>query len=266
MSTPDPFVQFKAMQREGWSLFAPVEVMTTPPAAQLVHHAQLKPGDKVLDVACGTGVVAITTARQGAKVKALDLAPALIEKARSNASIANVSIDFVDGDAEALPYADGEFDAVLSQFGHMFAPRPEVVVNEMLRVLKPGGRIAFSTWPPEQLVGRMFSLQSKYLPPPAGVAPPPLWGEVKVIRERLGERVTGLSFDRGTMLSSTLSPQHSRLFMEATVGPLTKLVANHANDPATLQRFRAEFEELLAEYFRDNTLRMHFLMTRGVKV
>jgi len=111
----DPFAQFKAGQREGWALFAPLEMYTTPPAAKLVRFAGIAPGQSVLDVACGTGVVAVSAARAGARVRGLDLSPVLLERARQNAQIAGVEIDFVEGDAEALPYADASFDVVLSQ-------------------------------------------------------------------------------------------------------------------------------------------------------
>src|SRR5690349_3675096 len=100
----DPFAQFKAVQREGWGLFAPTEMFTTPTAAHLVKHARVKSGDKVLDVACGTGVAAITAARLGAQTKALDLSPALLERAKWNAELAGVQIEFTEGDAEVLPY------------------------------------------------------------------------------------------------------------------------------------------------------------------
>jgi ubiquinone/menaquinone biosynthesis C-methylase UbiE len=139
----DPFGAFKAAQREAWASFVPVEVITTIPAAKLVTFAQVAAGQRVLDVACGTGVVAVTAARRGASVSGLDLSPVLIERARYNADLAGVRVDFTDGDAEALPYPNASFDVVLSQFGHMFAPRPQVVLSEMLRVLKVGGRLAF---------------------------------------------------------------------------------------------------------------------------
>ena len=264
--TKDPFAQFKAVQREAWSLFAPLEAITTAPAGLLVEFAGVKPLDRVLDVGSGTGVVAVTAARTGAKVQGLDLAPALLERARSNAKTAGVEIEFTEGDVEALPYPDASFDIVLSQFGHMFAPRPEVAVTEMLRVLKPGGRIAFSTWPPELFTGRMFALVARYLPPPEGVAPPPLWGEPTVIRERLGDRVEDLLFDRQVMRNPSLSPQHTRELMERTAGPVIKLTENLAREnPAKLATFRREFEELISSFSRANTLRQHFLMTRGRK-
>jgi len=125
----DPFGEYKAVQREAWASFVPVEVITIIPAAKLAIFAQISSGQKVLDVACGTGVVAVTAARRGASVTGLDLSPALIERARYNADLAGVRIDFTDGDAEALPYPDASFDVVLSQFGHMFAPRPQVVLR-----------------------------------------------------------------------------------------------------------------------------------------
>lgn len=265
MTQTDPFAQFKSVQREGWALFTPVEVLTTPAAAKLVNFAQITASDKVLDVGCGTGVVAITAARKKAKVKGLDLSPVLLERARFNAKLIGAEIDFVEGDVEALPYADGEFDVVLSQFGHMFAPRPEIAISEMLRVLRPGGRIAFSTWPPELYTGKMFSLTSKYMAPPPGVAPPPLWGEPKVIKERLSDKVRDICFEREILLTPALSPQHFRNFMETTVGPLAKLTQNLKDEPAKLNSFRNELEVVISEFFENNTVRQHFIMTKAVK-
>jgi SAM-dependent methyltransferase len=266
----DPFAKFKAVQREGWSSFVPVELMTTPPAAKLVKFAEVGAGQRVLDVACGTGVVAITAALRGAKVSGLDLTPALIERANKNAKIAGVEVEFVEGDAEALPYPDASFDIVLSQYGHMFAPRPAVVVKEMLRALKPGGRIAFSTWPPEHFTGRMFALIGRRMPPPPSgadaPAPPPLWGDPNVVRERLGSAVTDLKFARGMLVAPALSLAHFRAAQEATIGPLTKLVDSLQSEPEKLAQLRAEFDALAADIFEDNTISMPFLMTRATKI
>lgn len=266
----DPFESFKAAQREGWSSFAPVELTTTPPAAKLVKFAQVQPGQRVLDVACGTGVVAVTAARLGAKVSGLDLTPSLLERARDNARIANVEIDFVEGDVEALPYPDNAFDIVLSQFGHIFAPRPAVAVKEMLRVLKGGGRIAFSTWPPEHFVGQMFALITRHMPPPPPgaetPAPTPLWGDPNVIRERLGNAVKDLKFARDTLVGPALSLQHFRAAQEKTVGPLTKLVASLQGEPAKLKQLRDAYDAMAVDVFEDNTVRLPFLMTRATKV
>lgn len=180
-------IQFKENQKQAWSSFTPLEAFSTPSAARLVRHAGVRAGHRVLDVACGTGVVAITAARGGAQVSGLDLTPPLVDRARENAQVARLDIDFRQGDVEELPYDARTFDVVLSQFGHMFAPRPDVAMSEMLRVLKPGGTIAFSTWPPELFVGRFFVIVGRYGPPPStGFVPPPPWGDPTVIRERLG--------------------------------------------------------------------------------
>src|SRR5258705_13849608 len=122
----DPLARFKEAQREGWAHFAPLEAITTPAAAELVRRASPRAGQRVLDVGCGTGVVAVTAARLGARVTGLDLTPELLERARENARIASVEIEFREGDVEALSFEDAKFDVVLSQFGHMFAPRPEI--------------------------------------------------------------------------------------------------------------------------------------------
>jgi SAM-dependent methyltransferase len=265
----DPFAEFKAVQREGWGLFTPVEVFTTMCAGHLVNYAGVRNGAKVLDVACGTGVVSVTAARTGAHVSGLDLSPVLLERAAQNASIAGAKIDFREGDAEALPYPDGAFDIVVSQFGHMFAPRPDVVVGEMLRVLKPGGRIAFSTWPPELLTGRMFTLVNKYMPPPPPDAPrpaaPPMWGDPNVVRERLGDGVTNLEFMREELRSPTMSIKHARQLFESTVAPLARVIK--MAPPDKIDSFRGEFETLLGDYFDPigNVLRQHFLMSRALK-
>jgi len=141
MSQPDPYAELKQRQRAMWASFAPTALFTTPSAGHLVKFAGIASGERVLDVATGTGVVAITAARAGADVAALDLTPELLEEARENARIAGVPrVEWTEGDAENLTYPDASFDVVVSQFGHMFAPRPDVALSEMRRVLKPGGR------------------------------------------------------------------------------------------------------------------------------
>lgn len=263
----DPFESFKSAQKQMWPMFAPYEVHTTPTAALLVTRAGIRSGQRVLDVACGTGVVSVTAAQRGAQVTALDLTPELLDRARENARIAAVKIDFHEGDVEHLPFDDASFDVVLSQFGHIFAPRPEVAIAQMLRVLKPGGTIAFSTWPPDLFVGRMFTLTTSYLPPPpAGVAPPPLWGDPQIIRERLGSAVKDVVFDCGRMLIPALSLHHQRLNAEKSAGAMVRLVATlEKTDPARLEQFRKEYEALAGEYFSENLLRQDFLITRATK-
>ena len=264
----DPFESFKAAQRQGWVHFVPFEAITTPCAAKLVKRAGVRPGQRVLDVACGTGVVSVTAARLGARVTGLDLTPELLDRARENARIAGVEVDWHEGDVEKLPFGDAAFDIVLSEFGHIFAPRPEVALGEMLRVLKPGGTIAFSTWPPELLVGRMFTLTASYMPPPPpGAAPPPLWGDPNIVRQRLGSAVKDILFDRATMLVPALSVGHHRKASEKSSGQMGRLVAQlEGTDPAKLERFRREYDVLAAEYFEDNLLRQDYLMTRATKI
>lgn len=261
----DPFAQLKAIQREGWALFAPLEALTTLPAAELVRHARIRAGQAVLDVGCGTGVAALTAARAGAKVRALDLSPVLIGHGKRHAALAGLEVDFAEGDVEALPYENDAFDAVISQFGHMFAPRPEVATAEMLRVLKPGGTIAFSTWPPEHFVGQMFALVAKFVPPPPGAAPPPQWGDPGIVRQRLGDAVTDIVFDRAVMSFPALSPQHYRKVVEETLAPVVKLVATLKDEPDRLAAFRAELDGFVARHFENNAVRQHYLMTRATK-
>jgi ubiquinone/menaquinone biosynthesis C-methylase UbiE len=199
-------------------------------------------------------------------VQGLDLAPALVEKAKLNAKIAQVEIDFVEGDAEALPYADETFDFVISQFGHMFAPRPEVVTRELLRVLKRGGTLAFSTWPPHLFTGKMFALTSQFVPPPEGVPPVTQWGDPAIVAQRLGDAVTDLTFDQRTVLNPSLSPQHSRNTFEETAAPLIKLKqALEKENPTKLAEFRAQMENLIATYSKDNYLHQSFMMSRAKK-
>lgn len=264
----DAIAKFKEAQRQGWKHFAPLEALTTPAAARLVKFANVRAGQNVLDVGCGTGVVAITAARIGAHVLGIDLTPELLKRARDNARLANVEIDFREGDAEALPFDDSAFDVVLSQFGHMFAPRPNVAIAEMLRVLKPGGTIAFATWPPELLIGGSFALVGSYMPPPPpGVSPPPQWGDVAVVRDRLGSAVKDILFDRACMLFPTLSVPGYRDHIERTAGPMLKLVESlGASDPARLAQFRREYDALVAPYFEDNVVRQDYLLTRATKV
>lgn len=265
----DPIEEFKSKQRETWAMgnFGDMAVFTTPVAGHLVRYSSATGGQAVLDVGTGTGVVAITARRMGASVTGLDLTPALLAQARESAAVAgHDDIVWHEGDAEALPFPDACFDVVLSQFGHMFAPRPEVAVSEMLRVLKPGGIIAFATWPGEQLIGRLFSLNAKYVPPPPGVASPVQWGDVAIVRQRLGDSVKRLHSERGIMGIPTLSPKHLRLFQEAKTGPFIRTVQALQHDPARLELWRNEVDEMVSEYLHDNVVHHEYLLTRAIKV
>ncbi|MGC1381513.1 MAG: methyltransferase domain-containing protein [Candidatus Baltobacteraceae bacterium] len=264
MST-DQFAAFKERQREMWSSFAPTATFTTTAAAHLVRFAGISPGEAVLDVGTGTGVGAITAARAGARVNAIDLTPALLEVALENARIAGVAeVEFIEGDAEHLPYPDASFDVVLSQFGHMFAPRPERAVAEMRRVLKSSGRIAFATWPPELLVGQVFAFVGRNGPPlPPGVAPPVLWGDEAVIAERLGDKFGAPVFEHGAMAVPALSISHYRLFMERSIGPIQKLVESLAAEPQRLDAVRRELETIMGVYYDANVVRQEYLLTKA---
>jgi len=263
----DPYAQFKANQRASWTSFGPLAAYTTPTAARLVRFAGIRAGQRVLDVGCGTGVVAVTAARLGAQVTGADLTPELLAQARENAAIAGVAVEWHEADVEQLPFGDRQFDAVLSQFGHIFAPRPDVATSEMLRVLKPGGTIAFSTWPPDQYSGRTQALLARYAPPPPpGVPAPVLWGDPAVVRERLGAAVRDLVFDRDHLVGYALSPQHHRLVSERTAGPTMRLVQSLEVDPGRLAEFRREFDAIVADYFEMNRVRQSYLVSRAIKV
>jgi SAM-dependent methyltransferase len=264
----DTFSEFKRVQKEGWKNFAPLEAVTTPAAARLVKFAGIRSGDHVLDVGCGTGVVAITAARSGAKVHGADLTPELLERARENARIARVDVEWTEADVEQLPFREAEFDVVVSQFAHIFAPRPEVAVSEMLRVLRPGGTVAFATWPPELLVGRTNAVTARYAPPPPpGVAPPISWGDPQTVTQRLGNAVCEIRFDRQAIFVPAISPQHFRMNIERSAGPVIRMIESLAGaDPARLQNFRAEFDAIVVQYMENNLVRQDYLLTRARKI
>ncbi len=265
----DPMAEFKAKQRQTWALgdFSRAAVFTTEPAARLVRFAAVKQGQTVLDVGTGTGVAALTAAGAGAKVTGIDLTPELLELAKlTGDALGFDEVVWRVGDAENLPFPDSSFDVVLSQFGHMFAPRPEIATKEMLRVLKQGGTIAFATWPPDQLVGRSLALGAKYVTPPPGIQSPILWGDPNVVRDRLGAAVRDLVFARGTMNWNVLSPRQYRLFQENYVGPAIRLVQSLNNEPAKLEEWRKECDALISQYFEDNVVRMEYLHSRATKV
>jgi SAM-dependent methyltransferase len=269
-SESDPFAQFKAIQREAWAGFAANEGFTTFAAGELVAFADLKPSDSVLDVGCGTGVAAVTAARKGASVTGLDLTPALLERARENASIAGVEVNFTEGDVEALPYDDCSFDVVLSQFGHMFAPQPQIAIAEMVRVLKPCGVLAFATWPPEHFMGQLFALIGRALPSPEGApaaSPPESWGDPNIVRARLGDTVCELQFKRSTIFAAALSPEHILDEIESGFGPVKRLLMRlDQSDPNFAATVRIDILRLARENMEKNVLVQDYLMSRAVKV
>ena len=182
-----PLDQLKQSMRAMWMAgdFGAIAKTSARGGEAFVAGLTLSPGMKVLDVACGTGNLSIPAARTGATVTGLDIAPNLLEQARARATEENLNARFDEGDAEAMPYADASFDVVMSMFGAMFAPRPEVVAAELARVLKPGGTLAKANWNPASFTGSMFRVTSRHVPPPSGVKPPVLWGDDATMRERL---------------------------------------------------------------------------------
>ncbi len=196
-------------------------VMPLGPVA--VDAAAITTGDEVLDVAAGTGNASIPAAAAGARVTGLDIAPGLLETARTRAARAGVAVEFVEGDAEDLPFADASFDVVTSTLGVQFAPHHEQTAAELARVLRPGGRMALCNWTPQGYIGRFFATLSPYMPaPPAGVSPPPKWGDPDHVTELFAGTGMTLSFARRTVDFRDGSPESFIDFMATCYGPLVK--------------------------------------------
>lgn len=176
----------KTRQKATWESgdFGQVAKFIMPVAEEFMAQIELRPGMKVLDVACGTGNLAVIAARHGCVTCGLDIASNLIAQARERAQRESLDIEFTEGDAEAMPYPDASFDVVVSMYGVMFAPRPELVLSELCRVTKPGGLIAMANWTPGGFIGKMFAVFARHLPPPAGLPSPLLWGDEAVVRSR----------------------------------------------------------------------------------
>ena len=196
-------------------------VMPLGPVA--VEAAGVHAGDEVLDVATGTGNAAIPAAATGARVTGLDIAPGLLDIARARTAHAGVTVELVEGDAEALPFADATFDVVISTLGVQFAPHHEPTAAEVARVLRPGGRIALCNWTPQGYIGRFFSTLSPYMPaPPAGVSPPPRWGDPDHVTALFEGTGITLSFARRTVDFRDRSAESFIDFMATCYGPLVK--------------------------------------------
>jgi SAM-dependent methyltransferase len=186
MNTPD-IQSVKAGQKAMWESgdFGQVAQCIMPAAEEFIAGLPLRPGMRVLDVACGSGNLAMVTARRGCVTAGVDIAANLIAQARARAAAERFDIQFIEGDAEQVPYGDGEFDAVVTMFGAMFAPRPDVVAKELRRVTKAGGFVAMANWTPEGFIGKMFEVFQRHLPPPpAGIPSTMLWGHEASVRER----------------------------------------------------------------------------------
>ena len=215
--------------------------------SRIVARLEVRPGDDVLDVACGTGNAAIPAARAGGRVVGVDFAPEMFAAARARAAVAGVAVDWVEGDAEALPFDDDRFDVVVSTFGAMFAPRHDLVAAELLRVLRPGGRLGLCSWTPEGTVGDFFRVLARHVPPPPGPAPT-LWGVEEHVRELFADAALNLVFDRELVTLRFNSVEHAVRTYATKFGPVVK--ARERLEPAG--RWDALRDDLAAMFERHN--------------
>jgi ubiquinone/menaquinone biosynthesis C-methylase UbiE len=212
--------------------------------AALVEACAIAPGQRVLDVAAGSGNVAIRAAAAGASVVASDLTPEHFDAGRREAEAQGVDLDWVEADAEALPFEDGEFDVVTSSFGAMFAPDQRAVADELLRVCRAGGTIGMTNFTPDGLGGEFFGVLAPYMPPPPpGWVPPVLWGSEEHVANLLGEGAS-LDLSRRTYVERIPGgPSAYCEFFKATFGPMVALSESLADDPARLQALDRDFLE-----------------------
>jgi SAM-dependent methyltransferase len=239
--------------KEMWAAgnFAAVAEKILDAGETVVRAAGVEPGMDVLDVACGTGNATLPAARTGARTVGLDFAPGLLDIARERAADAMVEIDFVEGDAQAMPFEDGSFERVVSTFGHMFAPDHRRTADEMTRVLRPGGVIAVACWAPEGAIGRMFRVTADLLPPPPGGEPPALWGTEDHVREMWGKDVR---FERHEIVWTDESVESYARFMLDSFGPLLDAREMLGEREGELERAYRDFLERENEA-DDGTLR-----------
>ena len=239
----------KDRQRATWTAgdFAEVAKRLAPASAAMVDELGVRSGQDLLDVACGTGNASIPAARRGARVTGLDLTPKLVEIARERARAEGLEIEFVEGDAEDLPFDDDSFDRVISIFGAMFAPDQQRAADELVRVCRPGGRLGFSAWTPEGLNGRMLTMLGAHLPPPPeGFQPPVLWGVPQRVRELLAPHGLEPSFARREVEFEAESVEAFLAFNEAALGPV--ILARAALEPdGRWQAARADLAGLYEE-------------------
>ena len=232
-------------------------------AAHLVEAANVSATDSILDVGCGTGNVAITAARRGACTTGLDIVPAMLTEAQKNAAIADVEdIVWREGTATDLQFEDDAFDVTLSSVGHVFANPPGAAARELLRVTRPGGRIAFTSWTPSSVVPAMGKVLSDYLPPnPDAPESPFLWGSTDIVRERFGDAVDDVEFETGTVLTPVLSPAH---YWEAAITQSGLfIVALEDVDDTDRPALREEMIETIEQFFDDsrNAVSMEYRLT-----
>lgn len=218
----------------------------------------VQPGTELLDVACGTGYFCILAAQRGAHVTGVDIAGNLIAQAREKAKEHKVQIRFEEGDAEALPYPNHSFDMVTSMIGAMFAPQPEKVAAELLRVCKPGGIIAMANWTAEGITGEMFGIGPKYLPPPPGVPYPLLWGNEETVRQRFGNGVSELRLNRRYWpMTFPFDENRSVEFFCRHFGPVKRTLDALAHEPEKQEMMKKDMLEFWKKHNRatDGTVR-----------
>lgn len=200
MSSTAPDAELKARHRKMWASGdypSMVETFLLPLGPRLVEACGIGPDMTVLDVAAGTGNASIPAAERGARVTASDLTPELFDAGRARAAAAGVELEWVEADAEQLPFEDGSFDVVMSSIGAMFAPHHQAVADELVRVCRPGGTVGMLSWTPEGMIGALFRAMGPFAPPPPpGAQPPPLWGSEDHVRELFGERVEFTTLER----------------------------------------------------------------------
>ena len=236
----------KAKQKATWESgdFGQIARTIENVAEEFMARQPLLPGSRVLDVACGTGNLAVVAARHGCAVSGIDIAGNLIVQARARAAAEGLPINFKEADAEALPFVGGQFDLVVSMFGVMFAPRPSIAAAEMLRVTRTGGRVAMANWTPEGFIGKMFQVFKAHLPPPpAGVPSPMGWGDEATVRARLRHGFPDVRLTRHiALMRYPFPPAETVEFFRQFYGPTQKAFA--ALDPAGQAALRRDLVEL----------------------
>lgn len=220
--------------------------------AVLVEACGIRPRQRVLDVAAGAGNAAIPAAMMGARVAAADLTPELFDAGRREAAQRGVSVEWVEADAEALPFGDGAFDAVISCVGVMFAPHHQAAADELVRVCAPGGTIGLLNWTPESFVGQMFATMKPFAPPsPPGAQPPPLWGSEEHVRMLLGDQVTDVQARRRQLaVRSFPGPEDFVRYFKSHYGPTIAVYKNLAGDADRIKSLDKALTDL-AEAFGD---------------
>jgi SAM-dependent methyltransferase len=257
-TVPDPAAQvadqaLKAKHRALWASgdYAAVAAEVIPTlGAELVRHTGIGAGQRVLDIAAGSGNASIPAALAGAAVTASDLTPELFDAGRTAAAAAGVELAWLQADAEDLPFADGEFDAVISCVGVMFAPHHQRAADELLRVTRPGGRIGLLSWTPTGFIGEMFKLMKPYAPPPPpGASPAPLWGDEFHVRALFEDRVTDVTAHKDVLNVTRFRDAVSfREFFKACYGPTIAVYKFNAEHPDRIAELDAGLVELASRY------------------